>query len=142
MKKVGNHNSFSRIFFSLALLLSFSLSMYSQDAAEDAAAPVVAGADAVKGKELFNANCAACHKLDAKSTGPALRGVADKYDREWLYKWVKNSSDLIKSGDAQAIKVFEENNKVAMTAFIFGIFLSIGTLYVINSIDVVEAFKY
>ena len=117
MKKVGNHNSFSRIFFSLALLLSFSLSMYSQDAAEDAAAPVVAGADAVKGKELFNANCAACHKLDAKSTGPALRGVADKYDREWLYKWVKNSSDLIKSGDAQAIKVFEENNKVAMTAF-------------------------
>jgi len=117
MKKVGNHNSFSRIFFSLALLLSFSLSMYSQDAAEEAAAPVVAGADAAKGKELFNANCAACHKLDAKSTGPALRGVADKYDREWLYKWVKNSSDLIKSGDAQAIKVFEENNKVAMTAF-------------------------
>ena len=117
MKKVGNHKSFSKIFFSLALLLSFSLSMYSQDAAEDAAVPVAAGADAVKGKELFNANCAACHKLDAKATGPALRGVADKYDKEWLYKWVKNSSDLIKSGDAQAVKVYEENGKVAMTAF-------------------------
>ena len=91
--------------------------MYSQDAAEDAAAPVVAGADAVKGKELFNANCAACHKLDAKATGPALRGVAAKYDKEWLYKWIKNSGELIKSGDALAIKVYEENNKVAMTAF-------------------------
>ena len=103
MKKVGNHKSFSKIFFSLAFVLLTSLSAFSQDAA--------------KGKELFNTNCAACHKLDAKSTGPALRGVEAKYDKEWLYKWVKNSGDLIKSGDAQAVKVFEENNKVPMTAF-------------------------
>ena len=124
MKKVGNHKSFSRIFFSLALTLSLSLVSYSQDAATadapaaDAAvsAPAPAG-DAVKGKELFNANCAACHKLDTKSTGPALRNVAAKYDKEWLYKWIRNSGELIKSGDAQAVKVFEENNKVAMTAF-------------------------
>jgi mono/diheme cytochrome c family protein len=116
MKKVGNHKSFSRFFFSLALSLSFSLSVFSQDmVAVEASVP--AGADPVKGKELFNSNCAACHKLDAKATGPALRGVADKYEVEWLYKWIKNSGDLIKSGDAQAIKVFEENNKVAMNAF-------------------------
>jgi len=100
---VGNHKSFSRIFFSLALTLTISLTAFSQDAA--------------KGKEIFNANCAACHKLDAKATGPALRNVAAKYDKEWLYKWIKNSGELIKSGDAQAVKVFEENNKVAMTAF-------------------------
>jgi mono/diheme cytochrome c family protein len=124
MKKVGNHKSFSRIFFSLALTLSLSLVSYSQDAAPadapvaDAAVTAPAtGGDAVKGKELFNANCAACHKLDAKSTGPALRNIAAKYDKEWLYKWVRNSAELIKSGDAQAVKVFEENNKVAMTAF-------------------------
>ena len=103
MKKVGNHKSFSKIFFSLALTLTISLTAFSQDAA--------------KGKEIFNANCAACHKLDAKATGPALRNVAAKYDKEWLYKWIKNSGELIKSGDAQAVKVFEENNKVAMTAF-------------------------
>jgi mono/diheme cytochrome c family protein len=103
MKKVGNHKSFSKIFFSLALTLTISLTAFSQDVA--------------KGKEIFNANCAACHKLDAKATGPALRGVAGKYDKEWLYKWIKNSGELIKSGDALAIKVFEENNKVAMTAF-------------------------
>ena len=103
MKKVGNHKSFSKIFFSLAFVLVTSLSAFSQDAA--------------KGKELFNANCAACHKLDGKATGPALRDVAAKYDKEWLYKWIKNSGELIKSGDAQAVKVFEENNKVPMTAF-------------------------
>jgi mono/diheme cytochrome c family protein len=106
MKKVGNHNSISRILFlSLALMLSFSLTSNAQTA------------DPAKGKELFNSNCAACHKLDAKSTGPALRGVANKYDMAWIYKWVHNSSELIKSGDAAAVKVFEENNKAVMTAF-------------------------
>jgi mono/diheme cytochrome c family protein len=122
MKKVGNHSSISRIYLlSLAFLLVFSLPVFAQDAAtpKDAAAMPAAtgGGDAAKGKELFNANCAACHNLDKKMTGPALRGVADKYDKAWLYKWINNSSALIKSGDAKAVKVFEENNKAVMTAF-------------------------
>lgn len=128
MKKVGNHNSISRkILFGLALALSISISSFSQNAAPAPvatdAAPAVAdakssgGGDAAAGKALFNANCAACHKLDAKSTGPALRGIADKHPREWIYKWVNNSSALIKSGDAVAVKLFEENNKAVMTAF-------------------------
>ena len=124
MKKVGNHNSISRnIFFSLALTLTFSLTSFSQTAAPatvtaPAATPVAtAGGDPVKGKELFNSNCAACHKLDAKATGPALRGVANKHEMPWLYKWINNSSAMIKSGDAAAVKVYEENNKSVMTAF-------------------------
>lgn len=117
MKKVGNHNSISRILlFSLALMLTFSAKSFSQDA--PAAEAVVASAgDAVAGKALFNSNCAACHKLDAKMTGPALRGVADKYDKAWLHKWIKDSQGLIKSGDAAAKKIFEEYNKSVMTAF-------------------------
>ena len=125
MKKVGNHNSITRkLFLGVALSLVFSLSSFAQEAAPDAvvadaaAAPAPAGGgDAVKGKELFNANCAACHKLDAKATGPALRGVAAKYDTAWLYKWIRNSSELIKSGDPQAIKIYEEYNKSVMSAF-------------------------
>ena len=123
MKKVGYHNSISRkLYLSLALMLTLSLTSYAQDAAPAAAvtptaAPTASGGDPVKGKEIFNTNCAACHKLDAKATGPALRGVGAKYEKAWLYKWIHNSGDLIKSGDAQAVKVFEENNKVPMTAF-------------------------
>ncbi|WP_396186110.1 c-type cytochrome [Flavobacterium sp.] len=131
MKKMGNHNSIPRkLYLSVALILSLSITSFAQDAvpadpAATAAAPMAttaapaatSGGDAVKGKEIFNANCAACHKLDAKATGPALRGVGAKYDKAWLYKWIHNSGDLIKSGDAQAVKVFEENNKVPMTAF-------------------------
>lgn len=92
-----------KIILSLSFVLLFFSTIYSQDAA--------------KGKALFNANCAACHKLDAKMTGPALRGVADKYEKEWLYKWIKNSADLIKSGDERANKIFNEFNKSPMTAF-------------------------
>ncbi|RUT70928.1 cytochrome C [Flavobacterium cupreum] len=124
MKKVGNHNSISRkLLLSLSLTLIFSLTSFAQDAAAAPAAPEAAapaattGGDPVKGKELFNANCAACHKLDAKSTGPALRGVAGKHDMAWIYKWVHNSSDMIKSGDPVAVKLFEENNKSVMTSF-------------------------
>lgn len=128
MKKMGNHNSISRtIIFCLAFVLTFSLTSFSQETAAPApaadaatttaAAPATSGGDPVAGKALFNTNCAACHKLDAKSTGPALRGVANKYDMAWLYKWINNSSALIASGDAKAVKVFEENNKSVMTAF-------------------------
>ncbi|MBF0694849.1 MAG: c-type cytochrome [Flavobacterium sp.] len=126
MKKVGNHKSISRILvISLALMLNFSLTSFAQDQAAapaEAAAPAAeaapaGGGDAVKGKALFNQNCASCHKLDSKGTGPALRGVAEKRDREWLYKWIKNSTDMIKSGDPLAVQLFEENNKVLMTPF-------------------------
>jgi cytochrome c2 len=108
------------MFFSLALMLTFSLTSIAQVATPAAAAEVpvtTQGGDPVKGKELFNSNCAACHKLDGKSTGPALRAISEKHEMSWIYKWVHNSSDLIKSGDAAAVKVFEANNKVPMTAF-------------------------
>jgi mono/diheme cytochrome c family protein len=128
MKKVGNHNSISRkIILSLALLRTFSFTLLSQATQPAAATPATAtataaptatiGGDAVAGKALFNANCAACHALDKKMTGPALRGVSAKYDKPWLYKWINNSSAMVKSGDAKAVKIYEEFNKSVMTSF-------------------------
>ena len=79
--------------------------------------------DPVKGKSLFNANCAACHQLDKKMTGPALRNVETRLseteglDRVWLNSWIRNSAALIKSGDAYANKIYAEYNGSAMTAF-------------------------
>ena len=90
MKKVGNHNSITKNFIlSLAFVLTSSFSLFAQDAAPvadaSAAAPATAGGDAVKGKELFNTNCAACHKLDSKATGPALRGTDSLTYKKWMY---------------------------------------------------------
>lgn len=79
--------------------------------------PVESGADIAAGESLFKANCAACHKLDAKGVGPALRGVADLFERDWLHAWIRNSQAMIASGDATAVRLFEENNRMIMTPF-------------------------
>ena len=73
--------------------------------------------DIQKGKSLFNSQCAACHKLNRNLVGPALRGVSAKYEKDWLYSWIKNSQAMIKAGDPQAVAIYEEWNKVAMNAF-------------------------
>lgn len=109
MKKMIRPNSITRILgIGLALLLSFSSSLFAQDQAS---------ADPAAGKTLFNTYCAACHHLDRRMTGPALRGVGDKFDKEWLHKWIKNSQALIKSGDAEAVKIWEEYKPAVMTPF-------------------------
>lgn len=108
MKKVNYRNLPSLLsLLLLACMLTFSTALNAQDG----------GADVAAGEKLFKSNCAACHKLDKKATGPALRGVADKYDQEWLYSWIKNSQELVKAGDATAVKIFAENNNSVMTAF-------------------------
>ncbi|AFL97534.1 c-type cytochrome [Ornithobacterium rhinotracheale] len=94
--------------------------MFSVTYAQDAEA---INGDPNKGKELFNTNCAACHQLDKKVVGPALGGIVEKLQteqglgREWLHKWIRNNEELRASGDEYAIKVYEENGKVAMTPF-------------------------
>ena len=49
--------------------------------------------------------------------GPGLKNVHTKYKEDWLIKWIRNSQALVKSGDPQAVKVYEQFNKVAMTSF-------------------------
>ncbi|MGX7666741.1 c-type cytochrome [Flavobacterium pedocola] len=39
----------------------------------------------LRGKQLFNSSCAACHKLDAATTGPALRNKDSVLLHKWLY---------------------------------------------------------
>ena len=110
MKKVGNHNSVFRIFL-LSLLFVFSTSAFAQEAEASG------GADAAAGKSLFNTHCAACHHLDKKMTGPALRGVTERLDNDWLHRWIINSSEMVKSGDPYAVKIFNEYKGSVMNAF-------------------------
>jgi len=118
MKKVINRNQIFKVRnITVVLFLLFSLTAIAQDGA------AASGGDAAKGKALFNQNCAACHSLNRKMTGPALQNVESRLsedeglDREWLYSWIKNSPGLIKSGDAYANKVYAAYNNAAMTAF-------------------------
>lgn len=70
------------------------------------------------GKALFTANCASCHAINKKLTGPALAGVEDRWpSREALYDWVHNPSKVIQGGDKYAVDLFNAYNKTQMTAF-------------------------
>jgi mono/diheme cytochrome c family protein len=70
------------------------------------------------GEAIFKANCTACHVTgEDVVVGPGLKNVHKKYKEEWLLKWIRNSQSLIKTGDAQAVKIYEQYNKVAMPAF-------------------------
>jgi mono/diheme cytochrome c family protein len=107
MKKVNFHNLSSNLsLLLLAFVLVFSTSILAQE-----------NGDVKAGEALYKSNCAACHKLDKKGVGPALRNVAEKYERDWLYKWIKNSQGLIKSGDSKAVALFSEYNNSVMTSF-------------------------
>ena len=70
------------------------------------------------GKALFNTNCASCHKMDQKLTGPALMGVHDRWpDEKKLVSWIKNSQAFLKTGDKYANDLYNEYGKVAMNSF-------------------------
>ena len=107
-EKIKIKDSFKFLFPTLLILVSF-FNSFDALAQEDEAVQA--------GKKLFNANCAACHKLNKRAVGPALQGVSAKYDKEWLYSWIKNSTALVKSGDAQAVAIYEEYNGSVMTSF-------------------------
>ncbi len=119
MKKVLFRPSKLKIFLFLFSFL-FLANLYSQEEPDlDDVEEVeeVSGADPAKGKELFNSLCAACHKPYRKAVGPALHGITERRDLDWIYAWTKNSRELIDSGDSEAVEIYEEYNRQAMPAF-------------------------
>jgi cytochrome c oxidase subunit 2 len=96
-------NLLSKITFVIAVLFSFTLSLSAQSVEE--------------GKTLFNANCTACHAINDKVVGPALKDVSKRREEAWLIKWIKNSQAMVKSGDPIAVQVYKENNEGIMTSF-------------------------
>ena len=134
MKKVKYRHSAARlVLLSVSFIFSLNVHVFAQDSplAEDESAnqetvqgpeesnveAATSGGDAAAGKELFNNLCAACHKLDGNSIGPALRGVGERRETDWLHQWIKNSQALIAAGDEQAVAIFNEYNQVAMPPF-------------------------
>lgn len=97
-----SHFSLKSLFGAVFLFFAFSFGLKAQD-----------------GAKIFKQNCAVCHTLtDQKLTGPGLAGIFDRAPKgDWLHKWIMNNEKLIKSGDAYANKIYNENGKAAMTVF-------------------------
>jgi mono/diheme cytochrome c family protein len=70
--------------------------------------------DPVKGKAIFMSRCASCHNVNKVLTGPALAGVDERHSIEWINQFVHSSQAMVKSGDKDAIAIFEKFNKIPM----------------------------
>jgi mono/diheme cytochrome c family protein len=67
------------------------------------------------GENIFKTTCAACHLIsNNRLVGPGLANVHERRTQEWFNKFVTSSQTLIKSGDVDAVKLFEEYNNIVM----------------------------
>ncbi len=51
---------------------------------------------AKKGNDLFVAKCSACHKMDKRFVGPALRGVTERRAPEWIMNMILDPDKMVK----------------------------------------------
>jgi mono/diheme cytochrome c family protein len=68
----------------------------------NATAGVWDSGDPAKGEQLFNANCAACHKIDnSVLAAPGLGGIAERWgaSEELLVLWIQNPQAAAATGD-------------------------------------------
>jgi mono/diheme cytochrome c family protein len=68
-----------------------------------------------QGRALFKAECASCHNPAIAQTGPALTGVAARWQeagdyrgrtgRQWLYAWIRNWNDPVTAQYPYAVRI-------------------------------------
>lgn len=114
----SNRKSLSKVSF-LTFILAFviSVSAYAE----------VDKIQWQEGRNLFKANCAACHNPKNDGTGPALMGVTSRWEaagefkgktgKQWLYTWIKNWNDAAGSGYEYAVNM-SNSRPSAMNAFV------------------------
>ena len=74
-------------------------------------------AAAKKGKTLYtNRGCAGCHQFGRKSGGPDLNGLASRRTKEWLTRWLKETTEMIAT-DSTAQAMVAEFQGVKMPQF-------------------------
>ncbi|MFN8776319.1 MAG: cytochrome c3 family protein [Flavobacteriales bacterium] len=91
-----------RFILSTALFICFSLTTW---------ASIHEGGDVVKGKQLFNANCASCHKItDEVLAAPGLKGIDQRWKGkdELLIKWIQNPKAAAATGDPYVKSLVEK----------------------------------
>ena len=84
--------------------------------------PAALGAQYGPGKELFVANCAACHNKNMRDnlTGPALGPALaawSKYPRKDLYNYIRDNRKMLRKRHPRAVKIWKEYQPTEMNTF-------------------------
>ncbi len=66
-------------------------------------------------KATFEKKCSSCHTVGGGAgIGPDLKGVTERRDKEWLFRMIRSPQSLINSGDAEAVKLYNQFNQTKM----------------------------
>ncbi|MCP4333931.1 MAG: c-type cytochrome [Gammaproteobacteria bacterium] len=91
-----------------SILLGFLVAFYSISYSQE-------GWAQEPGEQIFNKTCFACHTIGGgQLVGPDLVGVHERRSQEWLERFVISSQSMINAGDAEAVALFEEFNRLPM----------------------------
>jgi cytochrome c551/c552 len=74
----------------------------------------VLNANPEDGKAIFTTRCAGCHNVNKQLTGPALAGLHERRSMEWIVKFVRSSQAVVKSGDKEAVALYQQFNRIPM----------------------------
>lgn len=65
--------------------------------------------------QYFRQNCASCHTIGGgRLTGPDLKDVTKRKERDWLVNFIQNPTAVLNSGDAYALKLKEDARGAVM----------------------------
>lgn len=100
-----------------AMLFTITLSGCNGGSSNDKNGIATDSATIAAGADIFNQNCSGCHNFKQDGIGPQLSGVTSSVSKEWLMHFIKNSQQVIASGDKQANDLFNAYKKAVMPAF-------------------------
>jgi mono/diheme cytochrome c family protein len=105
----------------MALFLSFiftsNIHVYAQEIGMES---LPTGEDAIAtGRSIYRAECQMCHQMRQRTVGPPLENVLTRRPIPWLMAFIRNSQQLIQSGDEAAVQIFIEYNRTPMPSFQF-----------------------
>ena len=66
-------------------------------------------------EDYFRQNCISCHTIGGgRLTGPDLKNVSQRQERDWLVRFMRNPRAMINSGDPYAQQLLSEARNTVM----------------------------
>jgi cytochrome c len=69
---------------------------------------------AARGEAKFNAICVACHMVEQRMIGPAMKGVYERRSPEWVMNMMLNPDEMLKSDPIAKALLKEYNNAIML----------------------------
>lgn len=66
-----------------------------------------------KGKEIYKANCTACHKMKKRFVGPPLDGVIARRSPEWIMNMILNPEEMVEKDETAKALLMEYSAPMA-----------------------------